>query len=232
MILSGLSPTKLLCPVSIDVTTGQGHLILGCPLSSEDKLVRQAQAGDTDAFCALARAYERRIYSLALHYCRDHQDAEDLSQEVWLKAYAALSTFRFESGFYTWLRKIMINCFLNHRRAKSFSRRGQQSESMAIEDYATVQDGMSGSIAMETTLQNRLVVGKVMQVLSDVSPQQRLVFLLKHQEGMTYEEISKEIGCSTGAIKKSISRTVTRLRQELGVTDESENYVSCAAGGY
>ena len=68
-------------------------------MTSEDELVRQAQAGDTDAFCLLAQAYERRIYSLALHYSRERQDAEDLSQEVWLKAYAALSTFRYESSF-------------------------------------------------------------------------------------------------------------------------------------
>lgn len=201
-------------------------------MSSEDQLVRQAQAGETDAFCLLARAYERRIYSLAFHYSRDHQDAEDLSQEVWLKAYAALATFRFESSFYTWLRKIMINCFLNYRRSRSFSWRSQLDNHTAIEEYAVVNDEMSGAMAMETTLQNRLVVERVMQVLSDVTPQQRLIFLLKHQEGMTYEEISKEIGCSTGAVKKSVSRTVTRLRQQLGVNDESENYISCAAGGY
>jgi hypothetical protein len=69
-------------------------------LSSEDELIRRAQAGETDAFCLLAQAYERRIYSLAFHYCRDRQDAEDLSQEVWLKVYAALATFRNESTFY------------------------------------------------------------------------------------------------------------------------------------
>jgi RNA polymerase sigma factor, sigma-70 family len=218
--------------VSIEVTTGQALRILGDLLSSEDQLIRQAQAGDTDAFCLLARAYERRMYSLALHYSRDHQDAEDLSQEVWLKAYAALATFRSESSFYTWLRKIMINCFLNHRRAKSFSWRGQFSNSMTIEDYSIAHDGMAGAASMESTLQNRLVVEKVMRALSDVTPQQRLIFLLKHQEGMTYEEISREIGCSTGAVKKSVARTVTRLRQQLGANDESENYISCAAGGY
>ena len=95
-----------------------------------------------------------------------------------------------------------------------------------------MNDEMSGALAMETTLQNRLVIERVMQVLSDVTPQQRLIFLLKHQEGMTYEEIAKEIGCSAGAVKKSVSRTVTTLRQQLGVNDESENYISCAAGGY
>lgn len=201
-------------------------------MNSEDQLVRQAQAGETDAFCSLARAYERRIYSLAFYYSRDHQDAEDLSQEVWLKAYAALATFRFESSFYTWLRKIMINCFLNHRRARAFSWRGQPDHDATLAEYSSANNERSGATAMETTLQNRLIVEKVMQALSDVTPQQRLIFLLKHQEGMTYEEISKEIGCSTGAVKKSVSRTVARLRQQLGANDESENYISCAAGGY
>jgi RNA polymerase sigma-70 factor (ECF subfamily) len=201
------------------------------PLSSEDELVRRAQAGETDAFCLLAQAHERRIYSLAFHYCRDRQDAEDLSQEVWLKAYAAISTFRFEAGFYTWLRKIMINCFLNHRRTKSFRWREQIGDSSTIENYAIENVERSAAVSLETTLQNRLAVAKVMQALADVTPQQRLIFLLKHQEGMTYEEISKAIGCSTGTIKKSVSRTVTRLRQQLGVNDESENYISCAATG-
>jgi len=198
-------------------------------LSSEDELLRQAQAGDTDAFCLLAQAYERRIYSLAFHYSRERQDAEDLSQEVWLKAYAALSSFRSESSFYTWLRQITINCFLNHRRGKASRWRGQIDDSAANENSANLSD--AGSSGLESALQNHLVVEKVMQALADVTPQQRLIFLLKHQEGMTYEEIAKEIGCSTGTVKKSVSRTVAKLREKLGVNKESESYMSCAATG-
>ena len=173
----------------------------------------------------LAQAYERRIFSLAFHYCRDHQDAEDLSQEAWLKAYAAISSFRYESTFYTWLRKITINCFLNHRRRRSnsFPRHEQLNESHTPADEADT--------SVEVTLQNQLVVEKVMQALADVTAQQRLIFLLKHQEGMTYEEISNALGCSTGAVKKSVSRTITKLREALGANDESENYISCAATG-
>ena len=92
-------------------------------IDSEEELIRQAQRAESDAFCALAARYERRIHSLAFHYCRASEDAEDLSQEVWLRAYQAIGTFRGESSFYTWLRRITINCFLNHRRAKSFVRR-------------------------------------------------------------------------------------------------------------
>ena len=99
-------------------------------MQSESDLVRHAQAGDTEAFCTLARAYERRLFVLALHYCRDCHDAEDLSQEVWLKAFRALKSFRGESSFYTWLRHIMINTFLNHRRGQ-----GQFDRAIELEEW-------------------------------------------------------------------------------------------------
>jgi RNA polymerase sigma-70 factor (ECF subfamily) len=200
-------------------------------LSSEEELIKRAQAGETDAFCLLAEAYGRRIYSLAFHYTRERQDAEDLSQEVWLKVYAALATFRFESSFYTWLRKITINCFLNHRRTKAFHWRKQNHDGGSIEDRPGRNDAGATAAGLETNLQNQLIVEKVMQVLSEVTPQQRLIFLLKHQEGMTYEEISKELGCSPGTIKKSVARTINKLREKLGVNEGSENYISCAATG-
>ena len=194
-----------------------------CGLSSEEDLIAQAQAGDADAFCLLAQVFERRIYSLALHYCRNTHDAEDLSQEVWLKAYGAISTFRSEASFYTWLRKIMINCFLNHRRARSllWITQGTGSDLPYPHEVST---GALGPSSLETNLQNRLAMEEVMKVLAEVTPQQRLSFLLKHHEGMTYEEIAKELGCSTGAVKKSVSRTVTRLRQRLGTDNQSTEY--------
>jgi RNA polymerase sigma-70 factor (ECF subfamily) len=200
-------------------------------LSSEEELIKRAQAGEANAFCLLAEAYERRIYSLAFHYTRERQDAEDLSQEVWLKAYAALATFRYESTFYTWLRRITINSFLNHRRTKSFHWGKHDAGSAAIEDHSIKTDAGSTAAGLETNLQNRLIVEKVMQVLAGVTQQQRLIFLLKHQEGMTYEEISAELGCSPGTVKKSVARTITKLREELGANEEPENYISCAATG-
>jgi RNA polymerase sigma-70 factor (ECF subfamily) len=193
-------------------------------LSSEQELIRLAQAGDSDAFCLLAEAYERRIYSLTFHFCRDRQDAEDLSQEVWLKAYSAVASFRFESSFYTWLRKIAINCFLNYRRSAASK---CQSHEQVSEDSANEQPAQS----WEASLHNQLVIDRVMQALSDVTAQQRLIFLLKHQEGLTYEEISRSLGCSVGTVKKSVARTIVKLRDRLGANEEPEKYLSCAAAG-
>jgi RNA polymerase sigma-70 factor, ECF subfamily len=197
----------------------------------EDELIRQAQSGDTGAFCVLAESYERRVYSLALHYSRNPQDAEDLSQEVWLKAYQALSRFRGDASFYTWLRKIMINSFLNHRRAKSFLWRGQLTEVTTQEIDARQAERISDHVpGLEATLENRILAGKILAALSEITPQQRLIFLLKHHEGMTYAEIASALSCSTGTVKKSLSRTVAKLRTRLNVESESTDYVSCADG--
>ena len=188
--------------------------------NSEDELIRRAQSADVDAFCLLAKQFERRIYSLALHYCHNHQDAEDLSQDVWLKSYQALSTFRGESSFYTWLRKITINCFLNHQRARSFRWRGQTTAVQLVE-VNSIKAGERLATDSENVLLNRIMVENVMQALSELTAPQRLIFLLKHHEGMTYEEIAKAVGCSTGTAKKSVSRAVIKLREHLNIDVQS-----------
>lgn len=199
-------------------------------MSSEGDLVRQAQAGDTDAFCLLARAHERRIYSLALHYCRHPQDAEDLSQEVWLKAFAAIRTFRNESSFYTWLRSITIHCFLNHQRSRTVEEYGETTSIRLVSiDSVTIADRRYAIPNQESAFNNNVMVDKVMQALSELSAQQRLAFLLKHCEGMTYSEIADALGCSTGAVKKSLFRAVAKLREHLDVKLEAYDYVACVA---
>ena len=188
----------------------------------EEELIKRAQSADTEAFCQLAKGYERRIYLLAFHYCHNPQDAEDLSQEVWLKAYQALGSFRGESSFYTWLRKITINCFLNHQRAGSYSWLEQKTDVQLFSvDSIESEEHLAATSNSETTLHNRILAERVMQALSELTPPQRLIFLLKHHEGMTYEEIAKAVGCSTGTAKKSVSRAVAKLREHLDIEVES-----------
>jgi RNA polymerase sigma-70 factor (ECF subfamily) len=200
---------------------------------SEDELITAAQAGDADAFCLLAESYQRRVYLLALHYCRDAQDAEDLSQEVWLKAFKALAGFRGESSFYTWLRQIIINSFLNHRRAAS-RRWTSDSSAVNLEQLAEMDEANGWQAGRtrdaEGDMHARLLLQKVFEALGELTPQQRLIFLLKHREGLTYEEISKAFGCSTGTIKKALFRAVSKLRQQLGVEAAAPEYEPCAAG--
>lgn len=200
---------------------------------SEEDLIKAAQAGDADAFCLLAESYQRRVYLLALHYCRDSHDAEDLSQEVWLKAFRALGSFRGEASFYTWLRHIIINSFLNHRRDGARRLRNTQTstniESLA-EDNESNNQASARSQDAEGDIHTKILLDRVLEALGELTPQQRLIFLLKHREGMTYEEISKAFGCSTGTAKKALFRAVVKLRHRLGVEAVAHEYEPCAAG--
>ena len=179
-------------------------------MSNEDELIQRAQNGDREAFGVLLRSYQRRIYSLALHYTRNPMDAEDLSQEVWLKAYRSLPGFRGESGFYTWLRQITIRTLLNQQRTSFWLFGKKSSTRVSLDDVELPQ-------YIEADLHDRLLIEQVRQVLDTLTSRERLIFLLKHQEGMTYEEIADSCGVSVGTIKKALFRTVTKLREQLGV---------------
>ncbi len=195
---------------------------------SETDLIRRAQADDSVAFCSLAERYARRIYLLAFHYCRNTQDAEDLSQEVWLKAYQALAGFRSDSSFYTWLRRITINSFLNHQRASTFRRQGQTSVTDLIE--AGSEKLLESHATSPETIYNKVLFESVMSALADLTPTQRLMFLLRHYEGMSYDEIAGAMNCSAGTVKKAVSRAIAKLRVKLEIeNDEPEQLTQLAA---
>lgn len=196
-------------------------------MDKEKEMIKCAQAGDSLAFCELARNFQRRIYSLALYYCRNPHDAEDLSQEVWLKAFQAIKTFRGESSFYTWLRQITINTFLNHKRAESAMT--NNIPSVEVEDLALAEGIGNGNINLEEQFNNNLLIEKVMRAVGELTADQRIIFLFKHNEGMTYEEIAQAMDCSIGTIKKSLFRATTKLRKHLEIKDKAKDYAPSAA---
>jgi RNA polymerase sigma-70 factor, ECF subfamily len=193
---------------------------------SEAELIERAQGGDAEAFAELAGRYERRIYSLALYYSHDVQDAEDLSQEAWLRAFRAINAFKGESSFYTWIRRITINCFLNHERTPFARLRSMLGQTDEFSSHAPVQQNL------EQSLHERLLLQKVMGALGQLTPRQRLIFVLKHQDGLTYEEIARLVGCSTGTAKKAVARALKKLREQLQLNSETEECVPCPAGEY
>ncbi len=185
-------------------------------MSSEHELIQRAQLGDREAFCTLARAYQRRVYAMTLQFTRDPLDAEDLSQEVWLKAYRALSGFRGEASFYTWLRQIAIHTLLNQQRTHFWG--------IGKKDRVSLDD-IELPHHIERSLHEQLLVEEVLQALDELTPRERLIFLLKHREGMTYDEIATSCGVSVGTIKKALFRTVTKLREQLGIKTSAADEV-------
>ena len=200
---------------------------------SDIDLIKRAQTKDLDAFCLLAERYARRIHLLASHYCRNTQDAEDLSQEVWLKAYQAVGTFRFDSSFYTWLRRITINAFLNHRRSSFFRRRGQTTTIQLLPiDSETPTSHFEASSGTQENIYNKLLFENVVSALAELSPAQRLAFLLRHYEGMSYDEIATEMNCSTGTVKKGVWRAIGKLRARLSPESDTQETLTSLASEY
>jgi len=199
---------------------------------SDTELIKRAQAQDLDAFCLLAERYARRIHLLASHYCQNTQDAEDLSQEVWLKAYQAVQTFRFDSSFYTWLRRITINTFLNHRRSNFFRWRGNTTVVQLLQIDSDDSGELVGSrSASPENIYNKLLFENVVNALAELTPSQRLAFLLRHYEGMSYDEIANAMNCSTGTAKKGVWRAIAKLRARLSPAshDEPEPLIDLAS---
>jgi RNA polymerase sigma-70 factor (ECF subfamily) len=200
---------------------------------SDADLIKRAQLRDLDAFCVLAERYARRIYRLASHYCQNTQDAEDLSQEVWLKAYQAVQTFRFDSSFYTWLRRITINTFLNHHRYNFFRRRGQTTVVQLLQiDSDNSGELVGSSSASPENIYNKLLFDSVVNELAELTQSQRISFLLRHYEGMSYEEIATAMNCSTGTVKKGVWRAITKLRARLSHEPETPEPLTDLANEY
>src|SRR5436190_21839825 len=171
---------------------------------AETELIAKAKRGDVDAFCLLVSSHRRSMHSFALRFCGNHHDAEDLSQEVFLNAYRAMDRFRGDSSFHTWLRRIVVNSFLSHKRKKELLRGSDVTEGAGFP--------IAGS---DRTAFNNVMVQQILQRLEDVPARQRLMFVMKHQEGLTCEEIADYFGTSVGTVKKTLFRVVEKLRQEF-----------------
>jgi RNA polymerase sigma-70 factor (ECF subfamily) len=151
---------------------------------------------------------------LALKYAGNHHDAEDLTQEVMMNAFRSIHQFKGMSTFHTWLSRIMVNAFLNQKRRNDPLAGSQRQETTeeAFEASWTITRPIHTS---ERTVHNGLLAQQVVEMLEQVPPRQRLMFLMKHQEGMTCEEIAESMGTSVGTVKKTLFRVVDRLRQQF-----------------
>lgn len=169
---------------------------------SETELIAKAKQGDVDAFCELASSHRRTVLYTAIRFCGNASDAEDITQEVFLNAYRSIGRFRGDSSFQTWLRRILVNSFLNRRRSKG------------APTTVIPEDQLAGRGA-ERTAFNHVMVQQVLRRLDGMTDRQRLMFIMKHQEGHTCEEIADYFGTSVGTVKKTLFRVVEQLRREF-----------------
>ena len=186
--------------------------------AEEADLIARSQRGDTEAFCELAASHQRSLYVLALKYSGNHHDAEDLTQDVMLNAYRAIHQFKGMSSFRTWLSRIMVNSFLNQKRKSGPLVSSQRQDTSEEEFESSVYVSSALPRHSERSVHNGLVMKQVLELLRSVPERQRLMFLMKHQEGMTCKEIAGTMGTSVGTVKKTLFRVVDRLRQHFAMS--------------
>jgi RNA polymerase sigma-70 factor (ECF subfamily) len=182
------------------------------------ELIREAQSGSRTAFDTLVRRYDQSVLRLALHLTGSEQDAQDIYQEAFLKAYRHLGSFRFECSFYTWIYRIVTNLCLDQMRRKKTRREESAITMTAQGEERDLLDGLADQRAGFNPEQEleRVRLGERIQVALDVlSPRERMVFELKHYQGLRLRAIGQMLNTSEETAKNTLFRATRKLRAQL-----------------
>jgi RNA polymerase sigma-70 factor (ECF subfamily) len=176
--------------------------------------VAKARSGDADAYRVLVERHSRTLFRLAFRMTGNEQDAEDVVQESFLRAYRQLAKFDDRASFGTWLYRIAANCSLDLVRARK-----RRSEQLVAAEPDTREDPIaslpSGDPSPEREALSTEVRERVAAAMQDLSAAERTAFVLRHFEGMCIEEVSRVLECQPGAAKHSVFRAVQKLRRAL-----------------
>jgi RNA polymerase sigma-70 factor (ECF subfamily) len=175
--------------------------------------VTRARAGDTDAFGVLVERHGRALFRLAFRMTGNEQDAQDVVQESFLRAYRQLFRFDERASFGTWLYRIASNCSLDLVRSRK--RRSTQLAPAEPEAEDPMMSVPSPDPTRERFALSSEVRGRVAEAMDELSPTERTAFVLRHYEGMCIEDVSRVLGCQPGAAKHSVFRAVQKLRRAL-----------------
>lgn len=173
-------------------------------------MIRQVVAGDVNAFEKLVLEYEKNVYAIALRMTANPEDASDMTQEAFIKAFNSLSGYRGESKFSVWLYRIVSNVCLDFLR----SRNRRPTVSLSVEDEdgeETEMDVADESQSPELLLERSLTRDSVRRGLDSLPPEYRQILLLREIEGFSYEEISQTLSLEVGTVKSRIFRARKKL---------------------
>lgn len=181
---------------------------------SDVQLVAACRKGDASAFDALMRRHKDRIYNLAYRYLGNREDALDLAQEVFVKAYRNLDGFRGEAQVYTWLHAIALN--LARNRTRDGARKGRnKSVSLDALTEAGAYDGASPGPSPSAEAMGHELEDVLQECLNELPDHYRLAFVLRTVEGMSYDEIAQALSCPKGTVKSRLNQARLLLRSRL-----------------
>jgi RNA polymerase sigma-70 factor (ECF subfamily) len=198
-----MTAEALAAPSGLAVVAGRSDDVRG--LREDDRqAVEACQQGEREAFDRLVERYQRDVYRLCYRYVNDHHDANDMAQEVFLKAYRAIGKFRGDSAFSTWLYRIAVNTCLNFRSAR---RPPQEELSEHLSD---------GRTSAAERLQADERSAQIRRAVSKLPEKQRATLILKIYHDLTHEEVARVLGASVGTVKANLFHALGNLRKLVG----------------
>jgi len=184
---------------------------------SELDLIRRCQAGDTEAFDELVTRNRTRVFSMIYNMVHSEQDAWDLAQDSFLKAWKSIKRFRGQSSFYTWIYRIVMNVTIDWLRKKHVKGAGAEFDDATLlkeVDPASKTVPKAEALPYET-MERGEIRARIDQAIAQLSPEQRAVILMKEVEGMQYHEIAEALGCSIGTVMSRLFYARKKLQNLL-----------------
>jgi RNA polymerase sigma-70 factor, ECF subfamily len=185
------------------------------PISEEMQLVRRAKQGDDTAFEELVRRYDRNVFRIAQHITQNREDAEDVVQEAFLKAYGNLAKFQEQSKFYTWLVRIAVNEALMKLRRRKPERTVSLDEEIKTEDDSLPREVADWSPNPEQMYNQAELRDILTRTIQGLPTGFRTVFVLRDVEGLSTEETAQALELSIPAVKSRLLRARLQLRERL-----------------
>lgn len=180
-------------------------------MSPEEELsaVREAKDGDHAAYGRLVRAHQKRIYNLIYRFCPDHDTADELAQETFVKAYEKLHTFREEYRFGGWISTIASNLAINYLK--------RHKRQVSMQDYPIeeIVEDTNPSRNPSTALTDKEMMEKLNEEVENLPPEYRAAFVLRVYEDMSYEEIAEKLNIEIGTVMSRLFRARARLKKAL-----------------
>jgi RNA polymerase sigma-70 factor (ECF subfamily) len=184
-------------------------------VTEEKELIDRLSKGDMPAFRELVEAYKKKMYYFALDMVGDPAEAEDVSQEVFLRVFRGFKTFKRDARLSSWIYRIAYNTAIDHLRRKSLA-----PQTVEDEILDTGSAGFSEATSSPDPAQmaeNRLLSAQVERALQKVSSHERTVFLLRHYNDLMLDEIAETMQISVGSVKSYLFRCLRKLQKEIDV---------------
>ncbi len=182
---------------------------------SDRELVLQSQKGDVQAFEQLVERYHRKIYGLTYNMTSNREDAEDLTQDVFVKAFEALPRFKGKSSFYTWIYRIAVNKTINYRKKRNRKRAlslDQFDQEIKTDDV--YHDLTSKGSPLRNLSLSELQI-KLNEALQSLSENHRIVVVMHDMQGIPHEKIAKVVGASVGTVRSRLFYARRQMQAEL-----------------